>query len=322
MRVPRQRLKIVGIIAASLVFIVVLSWISWTLAINHDRDIEHKYPLLDPSVSNPDMHQQLINFDPLRQNIKNYLAGLKVQHSFYFEYLPNGTSIRDGDDNISQAASLMKTPIAMDLYKMAEQGKLNLDEKVTVKQSQISTDPEFGNTTGLHAGDQITLRHAVEIMLHNSDNTAFAVIGDRIRPLLNDSTDSIQSLDISFNVNGNKAGNEQVLISARSYASVLKCIYYACFNSPQDSTTTINYLTGATDNKRLMAGVLDSSIPVAHKVGSSPTTQSDCGIIYYPSRPYLVCLMFFNIPIGANVDPYFQEVSQSIYEYINSYSQR
>jgi len=295
--------------------------IGWKIADQHNYKAQHRYPLLDPSVNNPTVHQEIINFDPLRQNLKTYLAGLNVQHSLYFEYLPNGTNIRDGDDNISQAASLMKVPIAMDLYKIAETGNLSLDQVVTVKQSEISNDPDFGNTTGLKAGDQITLRRAAQIMLHNSDNTAFAVIGDRIKGLLNDNTDSIQDLDISFSVNDNKPGDEQVLISSRAYASVLKCLYYACFNTPQDSTAMMDYLTNSTDSKRLMAGVLNNSIVVAHKVGSSATSQSDCGIIYYPGKPYLICLMFYHIPANTNVDPYFQQISQSIYEYINSYSQ-
>ena len=66
-----------------------------------------------------------------------------------------------------------------------------------------------------------------------------------------------------------------------------------------------------------MAGVANG-IPVAHKVGSSPTSQSDCGIIYYPGKPYLVCLMFTNLT-SANVNtvnPYFQSVSKMIYDYV------
>jgi len=290
----------------------------WHVANQHDYAAYHKFPLLDPSVNDPNVHQEIINFDPLRQTLKAYLASLNVQHSLYFEYLPNGTNIRDGDDNISQAASLMKTPIVMDLYKLAELGMINLDQPVTVTQDEISTDPEFGNTTGLKPGDKITLRHAAEITLHNSDNTAFAVIGNSIRPLLKNNTDSVQNLDITFSTNGNKPGNEQVLISSRSYSSILKCLYYSCFNSPQDSTTMINFLSDSSDSHRLMAGVEGSGVRVAHKVGSSPVSQSDCGIIYYPKRPYLVCLMLFNIPSGTNVDQYFEQVSQTIYDYVAS----
>ena len=79
----------------------------------------------------------------------------------------------------------------------------------------------------------------------------------------------------------------------------------------------IKYLTNSVEQTRLMAGV-GQGISVAHKVGSSTTSQSDCGIVYYPEKPYLVCLMFLNLTPAndTNIDPYFQNVSQMIYDYV------
>jgi len=288
----------------------------WRIADKRNYNAANAYPLLDPSVSEPGIHQEIINFDPLRQKLKQYLSGLNISHSFYFEYLSNGVNIRDGADQVSTAASLMKTPVVMDLYKLAEVGKLKLDDKVSVKAADINTDNDYGDPTHLKAGDKLSLRSAAQITLQDSDNTTLNVIKDKILPLLNNNTDSIQSLDITYSLTGDNPGNEQVNISARSYSSVLKCLYYACFLGPNDSSQLLNYLSGSVEHNRLMAGV-GQGIRVAHKVGSSATTQSDCGIIYYPGKPYLICLMFFGQSVdNSNSDGYFQYVSRTIYNYL------
>lgn len=317
MRARRLLKYFTGLMVLAIVVAVSIA-VGWKMADQRSYAAHNRYPLLDPSVNNPSVHQEIINFDPLRQNLKAYLARLNVDHSLYFEYLPNGINIRDGDDNVSQAASLIKAPLVMDLYKLAEQGKLNLDNQSTVEPVDINTDPLYGNPTGLKAGDKISLRQAAQITLKYSDNTTLNVIKDRILPLVDSTSDSFRSLDLSYTVGG-LADNEQLSISARSYASVLKCLYYACFNTPQDSTQIITYLMNSADPNRLAAGV-PAGIKVAHKVGSGGApAQSDCGIIYYPAKPYLICLMFFKISnstASAQVDSYFKTVSQMIYQYI------
>jgi beta-lactamase class A len=304
------------LVLAAVIAIAVLA--GWKIADHKNYQQANAYPLLDPSVVQSNVHQEIINFDPLRQNLKQYLINLNLSHSLYFEYLPNGANIRNGADNQSEAASLLKVPIVMDLYRLSELGQINIDQQVTVKQSDISTDSDYGDPTHLQAGNTLTLRQAAQITLQYSDNTTLQVIKDQVLPLLSDSTDSVQSLDIAYGTIGNNPGTEQVTISAMSYSSVLKCLYYACFNTPQDSTQILDYLSNSVEHGRLMAGV-PAGIRVAHKVGSSLVSQSDCGIIYDPGKPYLVCLMFFNLPSSVtNIDQYFQSVSQMIYNYVNT----
>lgn len=281
-----------------------------------------KYPLLDPSVVNPGVQQQQINFDPIRQQVKTYLKSLNTSFGFYFEYLPNGSNIRVDDDSVSVAASLMKTPVVMDLYKLAESGKINLEDTTIIEQGDINTDNDYGDPSGLTAGQTISLRNAARLALHNSDNTAVSIIKRVITPLVTDETDSIQSLDIAYTFGADGSGNpssEKVLkINARSYGSVLKCLYYACFVNVRDSQEILGYLVGSAGNDRLTAGV-PNSVKVAHKVGSAIKAQSDCGIIYQPGKPYLICLMFWDYPnsSGKETSDYFKNVSKMLYNYVS-----
>jgi beta-lactamase class A len=315
----RKVLKIVGVLLCAAVVATASVITGWKIADQHNYKARHLYPLLDPSVSNPEAHPEVVNFDPLRQDLKKYLGSLKMQHSFYFEYLPNGVSIRDGDENNSQAASLLKTPLVMDLYKLAEQGKVNLDGQSTIQPVFIDTDPNWGNPTHLKVGDTITLRQAADIALKHSSNTALNVLKDRLEPLVDKDSDSFRSLDIAYTTDSDP-NNPHAVISSRSYSSILKCLYYACFNNANDSTQILKELIDSAAPQRLAAGV-DPSVKVAHKIGSGGyENQSDCGIVYYPNKPYMLCLMFFNVPQSAKTDPYFQHVSKMIYDYIDGNS--
>jgi beta-lactamase class A len=310
-----------------LAVLIVVGFATYSLGLQSSRQTavaqktaSNIYGLLDPSISNPDNQLKIINFDPLRQSILTYLNSLNVSHSFYFEYLPDGITIRSDEDSTSEAASLMKTPLVMDLYKLSEQGKINLNDEQTVEPVDIDPDPTYGNPTHLKVGDRISLQQAAQITLNQSDNTTLNIVKSAILPLVDNTSDSFLSLDLDYTVGG-LANNQQITIGARSYSSILTCLYFSCFNTPEDSNQIINFLVGSAEPSRLVSGV-PADIKVAHKVGSGgSTSQSDCGIFYYPQKPYLVCLMFFNIPDANNPDPYFQHISKMIYDYISTATQ-
>lgn len=312
----KKRMKKLGVgIVVAVLLVAGGTTAGWLLADKSKAKVP--YPLLDSSAANPKAPQNLINFDPLRQSLKAYFTKLGLAHSFYFEYLPDGINIRDGADETSVAASLMKTPVVMDLYKVAELGKVNLDDTVAIQQSDISTDADYGDPSGLAAGTTISLRNAAKLALHDSDNTAISVIKRSITPLVTNDSEVVQNLDINYTLSGNKPTDKILMISARSYSSILKCLYYSCFLQPKDSQELLAYLIGSSVHSRLMSGV-PKNVQVAHKIGSGIKAQSDCGIVYQPGKPYLVCLMFWDYPNngGNETDAYFKKVSQMVSDYV------
>ena len=272
------------------------------------------YPLLSKRLANEDHNDILIDFDPLRKDLREYLSTLTAPHSFYFEYLPTGTSIRDGDNNDFVGASLMKTPIVMSLYKAAELEKVSLDKKVTVLKSDISNDNLFGNVEGLKVGQEITLKEAARRALVESDNTSASIVYRESIDLLAPKEQAINNLDIEIELKEAESGGEYVLISARSYSSILKCLYLACYLSNDSSQEILKSLSESKTEERIRAGV-PKSIRVANKIGSfSDQTQSDCGIVYEPNRPYLICLMVQKSAV--NISEVFKKVSELAYDYV------
>lgn len=302
------------------IFFICLSLIFGTLYFGNRNSLKDssqgRYPLLAKRLFLENPGDVIIDFEPLRSDVKNYLASLGISYSFYFEYLFTGTSIRDGDNNRLVGASLMKIPIIMDLYKAVELGKISLDKSVAVPSDVVGgSDTRFGNQENLKPGDQITLRKAAKITLTESDNTAAYTVYKAIDGLLPAQDQAINNLDIELQVK-DIVGESLAMISSRSYASILKCLYYSCFLSLDDSQTILNDLTNSADDNRLHAGV-PKMIEVAHKIGSfNAETQSDCGIVYVPNRRYVLCIMLDEDV--TNAGRHIEELSKIIYDYVST----
>lgn len=270
------------------------------------------YNLLAKRLFTEDPNDSWVNFSTLRKEINDYYTNNNLAGSIYFEFLPTGTSIRINGDEEQVAASLIKLPAAMDLYKAAELGKVNLDDTVTLRQEWL--DSQYGELYKKGAGYTLTLREAVKIMLEQSDNTALKAVSSKLANQLASDQNVFASLDMDFVQNQDLT----VSIGARSYSSTLKCLYFACFNSKEDSQELLGYLTKSDFNSRIVAGVADKNIPVAHKIGTNfNKTQSDCGIVYYPKRNYVLCAMIQG-PESAESDKHISEISKIVYRFIEN----
>lgn len=274
-----------------------------------DQSPSEEYPLLAKRLFIDNPSDTRINFSPLRTALNQYFSENLVQGSLYFEYLPTGTSIRINADDRYRAASLMKLPVAMELYKTSEQGKVNLDETIQLKEEWLND--EFGTLYKKGAGHELTRREAAKIMLTESDNTALRAILEVTETSLENNDRALGYLDIDF-----QNLNDEISIGARSYSSFLKCLYFACYNTKENSQEMLRYLSESSNSDRLRAGIDDKDVVIAHKIGVFNTqVQSDCGIVYVEKNNYLICIMLN----GANNDTtnhHISELSKIVYTYI------
>lgn len=292
----------------------ILGWIVFTTSrpAQKTESTRANYPYLSSRIFADDPNDILVRFFPLRRQLEAKFKALPegTQYSFYFEYLPSGTTMRIGDDNQLVAASLIKLPLVMNLYRAAEMDKIDLDQVVTIQEDQI--DDAYGDLWQKGAGTQLTLRQLAQLTLEESDNTASRAIHDHVKGLLPEEDQSLAQLDIDQNLQ-----NGQAVIDAKSYASVLKSLYFASYVGRDGSNEILSYLTRSTENRRLTKN-LPSSIEVAHKngVNNQVWAESDCGIIYVPKRPYIICVMVGLPETEANT--FIADVSKAIYEYVIS----
>src|SRR6185436_16358798 len=94
-------------------------------------------------------------------------------------------------------------------------------------------------------------------------------------------------------------GQPQDFISPKTYALFFRVLYGSTYLNRFDSEKALEILNKVEYKNALVAGV-PSDIDVGHKFGEYGTligdqVQSrefhDCGVIYYPNHPYLLCVM-------------------------------
>jgi len=299
-------------IGGALLAVLVLGFVFWP----HKQPSSQSqnpddFPLLARRIFAENPAQPIVNFSELRKTLKNYYADNNLTGNLYFEYMPTGTSIRINGDDQEVAASLIKLPVAMELYRAAELNKIDLDKTITLKPEWLND--KFGTLYEKGAGYQLTLREAAEIMLKESDNTALTAIAMSIEGLVPADENPFESLDVDFHQNQDLT----ISISARSYSSILKCLYFSCYLEKPHSQELLSYLSEATFRSRLVAGI-DDDIPVAHKIGNfADTTQSDCGIVYLPGKNYILCAMVDG-PDNDISNQHIAELSRLTYEFVKS----
>jgi beta-lactamase class A len=273
-----------------------------------DINATNTYPLLSKRIFAESQNDMLLDFVPLRKQLEDKIGRINGTKSFYFEYLPSGTSIKIGADNTLIAASLIKVPLTMNLYKAAELGKVDLDKQITITDQQLND--AYGNLWQKGAGTKITLREAAKLALSESDNTASQVIFDNINGLLGPDQESLNNFDIEQNMQ-----NGQAVIDATSYGSVLKGLYLSSYLKREHSQEVLAYLSQSTAQNRMTAQ-LPKDVTVAHKIGvyNRSWSESDCGIVYAKQRPYLLCVM-----LGVSEeesDKHIAELSKLVYDYV------
>jgi len=275
------------------------------------ENLQAKYPLISKRILQDPPIDIIVNFLALRNNIKNETDPWGTTFGVYFEYLPTGTSIGVNSTDEFHAASLFKTPIVMAYYHTRERLNITDDPIVEIKPENI--DSQFGNLWQKGVGYKLKASEAVRLALEESDNTAAKLLVPLIGSV--DFEAVYQGLDIDLTVDKDGA-----ILTPKSYASIFKALYFSSVLSKDSSQEILNYLSKSKFPDKLAAGV-PPNITIAHKIGDFVDKDgneafTDCGIIYYPRRPYLVCMVSKTDEQTARTR--MQDISKMIYDYISS----
>jgi beta-lactamase class A len=286
----------------------------WLVSSNDQKQIQDKYNYLSKRVLIENPNDIILNFSDLESQLESYAANKLVnkKHSIYFEYLPTGTSVGINEQSELAGASLIKLPLAVNLYKAAEEGKINLDQPITIKEEWLNS--AYGELYKKGFGYQLTLRELAKIMLVDSDNTAASAIYATLEGAIPINEQLLSFIDINYDINK----DQSISLGSETYSSILKCLYFSCYLNKDSSQEILNLLTESTADNRLLR-YLPDDIVVAHKIGTytppnSENIQSDCGIFYLKNRNYLLCVM-----VSGNddsTDKIIGDISSLVHEFL------
>ncbi len=251
-------------------------------------------------------------------------AGTTTNVAVFFRDLNDGPTFGINEDQDFIPASLLKLPVVMSIFQMEEAHpgfiKTTLEYSTTSLDVSVPEGIETPDVPGMTFGTRYSLEQLMASTIINSDNLAYyLLIGYMDQTVPNGGHDIDSTLAQLGIVDPTNVDQQSVTVT--QYASLFRLLYTSSFLNPHDSEELLSWLSQSTFNDGLQAGV-PSSVVVADKWGlrSLPDgTQElhDCGIIYYPRNPYVLCVMTEgnNQTALANV---IATISQMVYAEVDS----
>ncbi len=229
----------------------------------------------------------------------------------YFRDLNNGPWFGVNEQLTFSPASLLKVPLAIAYYQYKDSEATIMDERLTWSQSG---QYHLNDLVGLEEGKSYSIHELIERMLISSDNAATELLVRRLPP------DQLLKPYQDLGLEAPKADGGQYKVSIRNYAKLLRVLFNASYLDRSASREILGMLSRSEFVEGIRAGV-PQSITVANKYGERVALEvselHDCGIVYYPGHPYLLCVM----TQGENIQEMksvIREISALVYREVDT----
>lgn len=218
---------------------------------------------------------------------------------YYFRDIDYGhwTGVHESDRFIP--ASMMKLPILISYLRESQTNASLLSSTMALPQGADANEGEyFKPPHPLTQGRSYTIQQLLDAMIMESDNNASNVLSAHA------STTVLADVYGAFGVEPVMDPNTDT-VSPMEYSRFFRILYNASYIGRTRSTAALEMMAKSTFTQGIVAG-LPSGSTVSHKFGERTITTldkasgraiaetkylSDCGIVYYPRTPYMICVM-------------------------------
>lgn len=251
--------------------------------------------------------------DALEQDLKKAsLKNLEKKagfYSIYYKDLKSGNNFGIEEHQIQTGASVSKVPIVAALYSLNKQGKIDLDEKVTVNKEDVQ-DYGTGSLRYQEMPQTLSLRNLAKLSLKESDNTAAHVLSVRI------GEDVIQNLVNQWGMTQTKMADNQT--SVYDMALLFEKIYKEEIANPGNTKELLEFMT-QTDIEDRLPKDLPKNIKVYHKSGDGEGFVHDVGIVKTENHGYFLGVMTSDVSgKETETEELISKISRTIFEKIGN----
>ena len=269
--------------------------------------------------------------DGLKQQIEAILKEQKGEFAVAFKELATGDSILINEHMLFHAASTMKTPVMIEVFKQASERKLSLDDSVTVRtefnslvDSTFTLSPADDSEHDLYTmtGKKTTVTDLVGRMIRTSSNLATNIIIDLVGAA--NVTGTMRELGANdiLVLRGVEDGKAfRAGLNNKTSAYDLMVIFEKMANgkvvSPKASAQMIEVLSGQEFND-IIPAKLPKDVKVAHKTGWITGLHHDSGIVFLPDgRKYVLVILSHKLENEEEALSAMADVSAAIYSFVS-----
>lgn len=267
----------------------------------------------------------------LKQRIIDTLAQQKGTFALAFKNISTGKELLINEQENFHAASTMKTPVMIEVFKQVAQGRFSLNDSVLIKNefksiadsSRYSLDSTDDSETEIyrHIGEKRTLYDLMYQMIIASSNLSTNLIIDlvnakKVTQTMRDM--GAKKIMVLRGVEDNKAYEKGLNNTTTAYdlMRIFEKIAKGKAVNKKSSEAMIKILSDQEFNS-IIPAELPKDVKVAHKTGSITGVHHDSGIVFLPDgRKYVLVILSKNLQDDNVAVKAMADVSKMIYDFV------
>ena len=267
----------------------------------------------------------------LQQQIEAEFESEPGTFALAFKDLQTGEELLINASDSFHAASTMKTPVLIELYKQAAEGKFSLSDSIPIKNtfysivdsSEYSLTEEDDSEKELYTrlGEKRTIADLAYDMIIVSSNLATNLVielvdGKKVTQTMREL--GAPDIEVLRGVEDIKAFEQGLSNSTTAYDLMVMYEKLAKGEavSPEASKAMIEILFDQRFNE-IIPALLPEDVKVAHKTGAITAVHHDSGIVYLPDgRKYVLVLLSKELGDFDRGTERMAKVSGMVYGYV------
>lgn len=255
----------------------------------------------------------------LQAEIKAVESGLDGVLGLAFKDLTTGKTLFLNEREVFPQASSIKIAVLAEMFKQAEEGRLDLDAFLTVDDG----DRVAGSGVLYFLGRpslSLSVRDTAVLMVVLSDNTATNLLIDKVgMEAVNRRMDALglgktRLRRKMMDLKAASEGRENVS-TPLEMMTLLESVWKGAFLKEPGRKAFLDMLAIPKDSP-LRAGVPEG-VEVAEKPGELEAVRCDSGIVLLAGRPYVLSVMTTYLKRDGDGNPAIARISRLIYEHVS-----
>ena len=238
-----------------------------------------------------------------------------IKPSIYVWDYDTGNYVDIDGEKIYSAASIIKIPVLIHLFKQIENKQVQLFDKMTLTDYYKASGS--GSMQYYQTGSEYTLDYLAKVMIQDSDNSATNMLMSKLGSMTGVNR-AIKDWGIS-NTHvetwlPDLTGTNYT--TAKDLTTMLYNLDNPSFLNISSREYIVDYMSHVKNNRLIQAGLGKDAL-FLHKTGDIGTMLGDAGIVYMPNnKKYAIVILAnrpYNSPQGVN---FIKNASKIVYEYM------
>lgn len=270
----------------------------------------------------------------LQQKTQSVFAAQKGNFAVAFKDISTGKTLFINEHESFHAASTMKTPVMVEIFKQVKEKKFKLADSIVLKNEfksivdgssyRLDTSDDSEGDLYKHLGEKRTVYELMYQMITVSSNFATNILIEKVgakNVLQTMRSYGANDIQVLRGVEDQKAFDSGLNNSTTAYDLMLifEKIAKGKAVNKKSSEAMIKILLDQKFNE-IIPAQLPKDVKVAHKTGSITGVQHDSGIVFLPDgRKYILVILSKNLEETDTAVKAMSDVSLMICQYMTSH---